>query len=334
MGKDTSIKRGVSLYSYQEEYCFGKLSLEDCLAVTGKMGIEGVEIIGDQMIHGSPFPPDEFYEKWTAWLGTYNMTPVCSDIFINTNLYKNRNLTDRESIQALIAEIKHASRLGCRVIRLVSNTPAHIVGRCLPCAEKYDVALALEIHAGLGFDNPLTEKFIALMLKENSPHIGLVPDMGLFCRRYPRIVKEYYMRMGVKPELSEYLVSAYDNGEIKPMGFSPERRIEELARFNPTDIDKEFIIMMSGFENNDLNVLKEFMPYVKNVHAKFYEMTEDYLEYSIPYEEIIEFFDREGYDGFFCSEYEGNRFIQDAFEVDSVEQVRRHHVMMKKYIGS
>ncbi len=334
MGKDTSIKRGVSLYSYQEEYCFGILSLEDCLAVTGRMGVEGVEIIGDQMIHGSPFPPDEFYEKWAAWLDTYNVTPVCSDIFINTNLYKNRNLTDRESIHAMIAEIKHAHRLGCRVVRLVSNTPAHIVGRCLPHAEKYDVALALEIHAGLGFDNPFTEKFISLMLKEKSPYIGLVPDMGLFCRRYPRVVKDYYLRMGVNPRLSEYLVSAYDNGEIKPGAVSPEQRISELARFNPTDIEKEFIIMMSGFENNDLNVLKEFVPYIKNVHAKFYEMTEDNVEYSIPYRDIIEFFDREGYDGFLCSEYEGNRFIQDAFEVDSVEQVRRHHVMMKQYIGS
>lgn len=123
MKKPAPIKRGVSLYSYQEEYCFGKLSLEDCLAVTGRMGIEGVEIIGDQMIHGSPFPPDDFYAQWNGWLDTYNVTPVCSDIFINTNLYKNRNLTNRESIQALIAEIKHAHRLGCRVIRLVSNTP-------------------------------------------------------------------------------------------------------------------------------------------------------------------------------------------------------------------
>jgi hypothetical protein len=40
-----------------------------------------------------------------------------------------------------------------------------------------------------------------------------------------------------------------------------------------------------------------------------------------------------GFNGYIASEYEGNRHIQDIYEVDSVEQVRRHQVMLEKMIA-
>ena len=61
-------------------------------------------------------------------------------------------------------------------------------------------------------------------------------------------------------------------------------------------------------------------------------MTADYIEPSIPYADIIKLLIDEEYDGYLCSEYEGNRFIPDDEEVQGVEQVRRHQVMMKKYL--
>ena len=332
MADQQSIKRGVSLYSYQEEYCYGKMSLEDCLSVTNNMGIEGIEIVSDQMIHGNPFPQEGFYENWRGWIAKYHLTPVCNDIFINTNLYKNRNLTLKESIQALTAEIKHTCNLGCHKMRLVSNTPVGVVESCLSCAEDNDVVMALEVHAGLGFGNPYTRKFIDVMLDRKSPYLGLVPDMGLFCRKFPRVVKYYYVRRRANPRLADYMVEAYDAGDTAVFSNFSGKIPGRLMKFNPGPDDMEFIFMMGAFENNDVTLLKEFIPHTVNVHAKFYEMTEDCVEYSIPYDEIIAFFGREGYTGYLCSEYEGNRFIHDAFEVDSVEQVRRHQVMMKRYI--
>ena len=59
------------------------------------------------------------------------------------------------------------------------------------------------------------------------------------------------------------------------------------------------------------------------LHAKFYEMTDEGNEYSIPYEEILPILAEGGFSGYLSSEYEGQRHIQDAFDVDSVEQVRR-----------
>ena len=79
--------------------------------------------------------------------------------------------------------------------------------------------------------------------------------------------------------------------------------------------------------------LLEFMPLIVHIHGKFYEMLEDYTEYSIPYDEVVAVLEEGGYSGYISSEYEGNRHIQDAFDVDSVEQVRRQQVMLKRLLG-
>ena len=77
----------------------------------------------------------------------------------------------------------------------------------------------------------------------------------------------------------------------------------------------------------------EVLPQVRHIHAKFYGMLPEYTEYSIPYEEIIPVLIEGGYQGYLSSEYEGNRHIQDVFEVDSVEQVRRQQEMFKRLLG-
>jgi len=79
--------------------------------------------------------------------------------------------------------------------------------------------------------------------------------------------------------------------------------------------------------------LLPIMPSIYNIHGKFYEMTEDLVEYSIPYDEVIPVLIEGGYDGYFDSEYEGQRQIQDITEVDSCEQVRRQHVMLRRLLG-
>jgi len=330
MKSEHNIKRGVSFYSYQDEYCFQKLSLEDCIAVSSKMGIEGIEIIGDQMVRQSPTPPDDFFEKWHQWLAKYHVTPVCNDIYSNTTLFYNRVLTKKEATQELIREISFAHKLGCKMLRMNAMTPANIILDCLPFAEKYDVALALEIHAGSNIDKPYTAEFVEIMQKENSPLLGLVPDMGLFCKKFPQIIIDYYTRIGLNPRFADLVQDVYSSG--KDVRAYSDGIPDAVMNMNPGAIDVEFLKYASHFENNDLGLLREFMPYIKNIHAKFYEMTEDYIEPSIPYAEIIKLLIDEKYDGYLCSEYEGNRFIPDDEEVQGVEQVRRQQVMMKKYL--
>jgi hypothetical protein len=96
------------------------------------------------------------------------------------------------------------------------------------------------------------------------------------------------------------------------------------------------IAMASTLRHNAAYEPKRMLDYMHriwNVHGKFYEMTDDGQEYSIPYDEVFRVLKQGGYKGYVCSEYEGNRWIQDAFAVDSIEQVRRQQAMFKSLIG-
>ena len=65
-----TIKRGVSLYSFQEEYFLRTMSLEDCIAAAADIGARGIEIIPEQSIPGYPKLTDEFVQTWHGWMKT------------------------------------------------------------------------------------------------------------------------------------------------------------------------------------------------------------------------------------------------------------------------
>lgn len=104
---------------------------------------------------------------------TYPVKPICADVFLNTNLYQNHTLTQRECVNLLTEEIKMAHRLGFKLIRLVSMVPAFVIEPLLSYAEKYDVAFALEIHAAMSFHIPATKAFIKEMQRIDSPWPGV-----------------------------------------------------------------------------------------------------------------------------------------------------------------
>lgn len=72
------------------------------------------------------------------------------------------------------------------------------------------------------------------------------------------------------------------------------------------------------------------LPYVYACHAKFTHMTDDLVDPAHPYERIIPVLLEHGWDGYLLSEYEG----EGKEEVGhSSDQLRRQHVMMRRYLG-
>ena len=66
-----SIKRGISLYSYQEEYFLRKLNLEQCIAQASAIGALGIESLAEQMMPEFPRLSDAFYDQWHGWMAKY-----------------------------------------------------------------------------------------------------------------------------------------------------------------------------------------------------------------------------------------------------------------------
>ncbi len=328
----SKIKRSISFYSLQDQYARGKMNLEDICKFLKEVDA-GMEFISDQMIKGTPHPSEETLKAWDELMDKYQVKKVCNDIFINTCLYKNRTLTTKEATNALIEEIKLANRLGFKLVRLVSKTPAEIIEPALPYAKKYNVTLALEVHGGMSFDNPMTKEFVDVMRRLNSPYVGLVIDTGIFCRRHPRVATNYFRSLGANENVIKYIDNIFESGTDPKRYFEKTGGVpEELKNLIKNQQDFEYVLFSDGYEASDFSILDEYMPYIKHFHGKVYEMTEEGVEYSIPYDELIKYLDEKGYEGYISTEYEGNRFTLPTDEVKELEQVMKHQEMLKKYI--
>ncbi len=336
MTKKHSIKRGVSLYSFQEEYYLRKMTLEDIIAATDKLDIPGIEIIPDQMIPGYPNITESFFKTWHGWMEKYGRTPVCIDMFLDWNKFKGRTMTFDERVESVTRDILNANKLGCTVIRVIHDVQPEILEKLAPTAEKYNVKLALEIHAPSYYDSPFEQQLIQLFQRVQSPYLCFTLDLGVFCKRLPRVASERFVRDGMKGSIANYLVEAYNDGTL-PVSHELGQRNDELAdkvrQMGGTENDVYLAYMGTHMIYADPRKMLDYIPYTSHIHGKFYEMLPDYTEYSIPYEEIVPILIEGGYNGYIDSEYEGNRWIQDAFEVDSGEQVRRHQVMLKRLLG-
>lgn len=73
------------------------------------------------------------------------------------------------------------------------------------------------------------------------------------------------------------------------------------------------------------------LPYIYCCHAKFINMSDEFEETTIPYKEIIELLKKQNWDGYLLSEYEGADKYESGHEVG--QTLRKHHIMMKNYIG-
>lgn len=328
-----AIKTAVSLYSLQDEFMNGHMSLEDIMAFLDEQGVEGFEMLPDQNLHGTPNPSEETLAEWDRIMAKTKAKPVCADVFLNTNLYKNRTLTEKESVDLLIEEIKLANRLGFKLIRLVSMVPAFVIEPLLPYCEKYDVAIALEIHAGMSFEEPETAEFIKEMKRVNSPYVGLVIDTGIFCDRIPRVFNEFNKQvLGVNPDIIDYFNAFFDKGLDGRQAFeNGHPKPEVMAMAEPKDMP--YIFLADGYENTPLSVLDDVMPYIKHFHFKLWEMTEEGVEYSIDYKKILQYLHDKGYDGYVATEYEGNRWILPGNPMVEKEQVTAHQRLLREVIA-
>ncbi len=321
------MKRGVSLYSYQEEYFLRKMTLEDCIAVSVEMGALGIETIAEQMMPGFPRLSEEFYAQWDRWVETYGFVPTAHDMFAELKLYPDRERPTEELVEDLHRDIDHTSRLGGTVIRILAATPPEVVERAAPYAGDRGIRLLTELHAPRRFDSDWFRGHLAVAERVGPEVVGFVPDLGIFVRKLPRVLWERALRDGADPDFVKRVVSVYDGGEDTSV------LIEDADRLGLGPVDRELAFTATRFIWEDPRQLLDYMPYIHHVHAKFYEMTDDGEEYSIPYPELIEIFRSGGFSGYLSSEYEGNRHIQDAFPVDSVDQVRRHQQMLAGLIG-
>ncbi|MDO4285258.1 MAG: TIM barrel protein [Eubacteriales bacterium] len=326
----SKIKTCVSLYSLQNEYMTKRMSLEDIFRFMRDNEVDGVEFLPDQMMHGAPKPSEETLQEWDRLCREYGIQPVVADVFLNTNLYKNRTLTRKECVELLVDEIMLAHRLGMKMIRLVSMTPADVLEPLLPYCEKYDMKMALEIHAGLSFDKQKTKEYIAEMKRLNSPYIGIVIDTSIFCERVPRVMENYCRSLGTSQKPIDIVNRMFAEGKDGRDVYGPDGDfIPELKESLSSGADEMYAHFADGYEHEPFEIMDDLMPYIFHIHFKLYEMTKE-GEYSIDYKGLLSYLHDRHYDGYVATEYEGTRWTIAGEPMKEKEDVVAHQRYIHK----
>ena len=349
------IKRGVSLYSYQQAQFFEKMNWKDMIReVHDNLHTDGIEIIMDSIVPRYPFPKEEFIFNWNNEMARYGMKAVTCNVFLDVHQFRDHVMNHREAAKRLENDIVIASKLGFENIRTLSSVPIDVIEMALETAEKYNVRIGKEIHFPIPIkrrtekknkygmsavrDFRLVEQIIDLKAKTGTKYLGLVPDFGIFQHCSSKVTIDYERRNAKYPEEVDFIV---ENCRKYPF----DDLVELVQKKYP---DGE--MAMTSIERISLSHaisepedLVEIIPHIISIHGKFYDMTEipghpgQYEDKCIDYVKPIEVLKSCGYDGYIDSEYEGQRDQQDrSFEElpDEVTQVRRHHEMLERLINA
>lgn len=346
------IKRSVSLYSYQDEYYDKKLDLEGCLRETAKTGATGVELLAEQMIRRFPKPieTEAFREQWFGWMEKYHLEPVCYDAFLENHIYDNRMLTLSEQIDMMKRDIRLASLLGFKNLRTLVSTPMDVIEGSLDYAEEMNVKIGLEVHAPFSLNSGWADGYMEMIRRTGTRHFGFIPDMGIFCRNIPDVVRDKARRRGASEECIKIVDDAYakriEKGFVKikydlnlgkanmdyrlANGMNEMMAAVKAAGGGPADF--EYAGSSFTYSWSDPQDLIDNIDYIFHTHAKFYNVNEEYTETAVAIPEVVEAFKKAGYQGYLSSEYEGGEHLRSDGEVDSIEQVRRHQEALKRAI--
>ena len=324
----SKIKRGVSLYSFQEEMFLGQMSVEDCVAFAASIGARGIEILPEQNMPNFPEIDDREVAWWKELMAKHGTELTCYDMFLDTKRRKDRLMTDEEQVESIRRDLVLCNRLGIRNMRVLVFVRPDILERCVPYAEDLDVHMGVEVHAPWHMEHAWILRTVEVADRLGTKHLGLLPDMGIFMKHFPPVYRDRFIRQGARPEVAQFII---DQHEQKIMA---EYTIYEVAvnmRGNPAEVRMAELLRHQPYANPKR--IRDYIPYFRHIQAKFYEMTEDCRDPSHAYDEVIRELVAGGWDGYLSSEYEGNRWIQDVQPVDSREQVRRQHVMFERLIA-
>ena len=345
------IKRGVSLYSYQQAQFFRQMDWKDMVReVRENLGTDGIEIIDQQIIRDYPFPSEEFIYDWNSYLARYDMKAVTVDVYMDVHQFRDHVMNHREVAERLKNDIRLAARMGFANIRPLSAVPCEVIEMALETAEKYNVRIGREIHApipikprgpiyGMGgwmSDERIrqVELMIDLAQRTGSKYVGLVPDMGIFQHSPSQVAIDYTRRQAQNPDVVDFLLENSRQYSV------PDIRKVIDEKFPDHGLEGNMVSRMCLHEMAARpEDIIDIIPYIVSIHGKFYNMTEipgkpgQYEELCIDYETTLRHLRENGFDGYINSEFEGQRDQQDRgveYLVDEVEQVRRHHEMLAR----
>jgi sugar phosphate isomerase/epimerase len=309
---------GVSFHSFTDEYCSLKWSFDDMMELSSGLG-RGVEIVGPAHHRFFPHMAADFVRSFRSAVERYDLVPVSYGSYADPFMRTDRDLTDDELVAYMLPQLRSAASLGFPIVRL-QFFASRVVERLLPTAEKLDLKLGYELHAPLAFEADETKSLIDQVARLATPHLGIIPDCGIFGRSIPKFRIEEARARGIPDAIVQRGLQLWQ--QQADLG-SALREVTEMG-LKHEDIGA-IETFWGSLGHSDPAQLITNMPHIIHVHGKFFTM-ENGDEPDLRYRDVVTALVKGGYRGWLSSEYEGPGGIS------SYEIVRQHQQMIHRYM--
>jgi len=336
---DCKVKLGVSLYSYQTDVKLGKMSLEDCFAHIASTGAKGVEIVPEQTLTDFQYETidEEFVDYWNGLVAKYDLTPTNVGYYDDYDVFPNRELNLQERFARFKHGVKLSKALGMRSIRATSEMPLELLEKCMKYAGDQGLLYIMEIHSPYSMKSTYCQDWLELIDKNNAVSFaGIYPDCGTFAKGPMLGRVRQALRAGAKQDIIDFLQEEYEKATKR---FQSEAKIIDLGLYRDVvayGMAEPFAkaIEMGGstletdlfrrLNYDDPRWMLEYKPYIKHMHAKFYNMEPDgkggFHDPAIDLEGAMEVLREGDFDIFVSTEYEGQGSYMDLdYEGDGPE---------------
>lgn len=320
------IKHSITLYSFGKKFADGDYSVEDCVKRAMELGAEGIELVPSQMTPGYPWPTKAWIEDFREVCHKHGAKPVCYSAYIDMGTRSDRDLNEAEIMESTINDLSIASQLGFQIVRSQHAMSPRILEKLIPYAQTYNLHLAIEMHHPHEPSTPVWREYMNVFRRNDSSFIGVVPDFSSFQEHAPETYRiQAKTVLGIRDDIVDYVMDSQRNWE------SQESVQAGVVRLGGGEKEADFVreVYFLFPHPADLEGFKELLPYSKYIHGKFYYINDEGMDDCIPYDKIMPIIRESGFDGYLCTEFEGNRFSE---ALDGEQQIARHIKMIDRYL--
>lgn len=321
------IEQAISLYSFTqrlvERPAYG---IDDMFAELSGFGIKKYELIGSQVFEQYPRPrPDEIAAILES-ADRHGVTPFSYGGYIDWGRITGRVPGDADVVLDLTADLMTARDLGCTYLRS-GEIPLHLLPLAAEFAENYGVKIGIEVHAPHTPGDAATQAMLTEFDRLDSPWLGFIPDFGCFIERPSEPALLRYLEQGATRDNLEYIIANRHSG--KTSGELEAEMMERGGGLGEKMAISEFFGFLS-FGPADVEGFKTLLARTHYFHSKFYHVTAELTDPTIPIEALLTAIVDSGFQGILLSEYEGHAFCLD----DTHEQLGRHLALEQKILTS
>lgn len=314
---------GVTLYSFTNEWKARAFILDGLLEQVASSGLgPAVEVVGFQSFRTYPDISDEFAAEFRGRLEQYGLFASSLGANMDFGRRPNQLMTDDEKIDYIQRQIDSAVKLGFRVLRMQTSVGTEILERFVPLLERANLHMGFELHAPLAVDHPEVIKFRECFDRLQTDTLGFIPDFSTSMTGVPEAAWQRMRISGAPEELIDRAKNIWIGADSIPAKFQKLAAVAADYQAGPG---------LLGYLNSTMTMFghmppenwKELMPYVWHIHGKFYHVTDDGIEPTIPYPRLMNVLRETGYTGTVSAEWEGHAFTNEMLGLGEVERWRK-----------